>query len=105
MAKFSIWRCFLEISVESKKVKNNAINNAILKRKLAGISKPNELAILKTVSGKITAADENNATSNQRIAYFSFKRPRLIETRTNPIIRTAKIIATIGLFTIDPFLA
>ena len=91
--------------MESRNVKNSAISNAILKRKLAGISKPKELAILKTVSGKITAADENNATSNQRIAYFSFNLPRLIETRTNQIIKTAKTIATIGLFIIYPFLA
>jgi hypothetical protein len=91
--------------VESRNVKKSAISNAILNRKLAGISKPKELAILKTVSGKITAADENNATSSQRIAYFSFNLPRLIETRTNPIIKTAKTIATIGLFIIDPFLA
>jgi hypothetical protein len=95
----------LDISVESKNVKNNATNNAILKRKLEGILKPKEFAILKTVSGKITAADENKATSNQRIAYFSFNLPRLMETRTKPIIKTAKMIATIGLFITYPFLA
>jgi hypothetical protein len=77
----------------------------MLKRKLAGISKPKVFAILKTVSGKITAAEENKATSNQRIAYFSFRRPLLIETKTKPIITTAKMIATIGLFIIYPFLA
>ncbi len=105
VAKFSIWRCFFEISVERRKVKNKAINKAILKRKLEGNSNPKVFAILKTVSGKITAADENKATNNHRIAYFSFKRPRLMETNTKPIINTAKMTATIGLFTIYPFLA
>lgn len=73
MAKFSIWRCFLEISVESKKINNKAISKAILKRKFEGISNPKVFAILKTVSGKITAAEDTNATSNQRIAYLDRK--------------------------------
>ena len=68
-------------------------------KKLAGISKPKVFASLKTGSGKITAADENSATSSQRKAYFSFNFPRLIENRTNPITNTAIKIPTIGLFT------
>ena len=68
-------------------------------KKLAGISKPKVFASLKTGSGKITAAEENKATSNQRNAYFSFNLPRLMENRTNPITKTANKIPTIGLFT------
>jgi hypothetical protein len=98
VAKFSICRCFLEISVDKRKIKSNEINNVMANKKLAGILNPSEFANLNTGSGKITAAEENKATSNQRNAYFSFNFPLLIENKTKPIIKIAKTIPTIGLF-------
>lgn len=98
VAKFSICRCFLEISVDKRNIKSSEINKVMANKKLAGISNPSEFANLNTGSGKITAAEENKATSNHRKAYFSFNFPLLIENRTKPIIKIAKTIPTIGLF-------
>ena len=98
MARFSICRCFLEISVESKKIKSRETNRVIANKKFAGILKPSEFANLKTGSGKITAAEEKSETKSHKKAYFSFNFPLRIENKTIPRIKTAKIIPTKVLF-------
>ena len=98
MAKFSICRCFLEISVESKNIRSKETNKVIANKKFAGILKPSEFANLKTGSGKITAAEEKSETKSHKKAYFSFNFPLRIENKTIPKIKTAKIIPTNVLF-------
>ena len=79
-------------------MRSKETSKVIANKKFAGISKPSEFANLKTGSGKITAAEENNETKSQRKAYFSFNFPLRIENKTIPIIKTAKIIPTNVLF-------